>query len=145
MSPDHLTAARPTPSPLARPYPLPLGRAGMSGFPSSAQDYAGHTLDLNEHLVKRPSATFFFSVTGDSMVPLGIHKGNLMLVDCSVDPRLGHTLEAMVEGEITVRYEMLANRPHLSSGDSRYAAISLEELDCQVWGVVRVVIHEYSV
>ncbi|EWH00555.1 SOS mutagenesis protein UmuD [Halomonas sp. BC04] len=128
------------------PYPLALGRAGISGFPSPAQDYEGRTLDLNERLVKKPSATFFMTVTGDSMGPLGIQDGDLLLVDRSVNPRPGHILVAMVEGEITVkRYERHGGQPFLCSGNPRYARIPLADLECQVWGVVRSVIHEYPV
>lgn len=131
---------------LRLPYPLVLGRAGLSGFPSPAQDYEGRTLDLNERFVKRPSATFFISVTGDSMVKLGIHEGDTLVVDRSLDPRPGHILVAMVDGEITVkRYEIRGGQPFLCSGNPRYAPIPLVDLDCQVWGVVRSVIHEYNV
>jgi DNA polymerase V len=123
-----------------------LTRAGLSGFPSPAQDYEERTLDLNERLVKRPSATFFMTVTGDSMEALGIHDGDLLLVDRSVEPRPGHILVALVEGEITVkRYDLLGQQPYLCSGNSRYAPIPLSDLDCQVWGVVRSVVHEYPV
>lgn len=134
------------PPALPLPHPLALTRAGISGFPSPAQDYDGRTLDLNERLVKRPSATFFMSVTGDSMGPLGIEDGDLLLVDRSITPRPGHILVAMVDGEITVkRYQMINERPYLCSGNPAYAPISLTDLDCQVWGVVRSVIHEYPV
>ncbi|MCE8034635.1 translesion error-prone DNA polymerase V autoproteolytic subunit [Billgrantia tianxiuensis] len=131
---------------LALPYPLALGRAGLSGFPSPAQDYEGRTLDLNKRFIKRPSATFFLSVTGDSMVRLGIQEGDTLVVDRSLDPRPGHIIVAMVDGEITVkRYEMVNGVPCLCSGNPRYAPIPLIDLECQVWGVVRSVIHEYTV
>ncbi|MCE8005283.1 LexA family protein [Billgrantia ethanolica] len=131
---------------LALPYPLVLGRAGLSGFPSPAQDYEGRTLDLNERFVKRPAATFFLAVIGDSMIKLGIQGGDLLVVDRSIDPRPGHILVALVDGEITVkRYEIRSGQPCLCSGNPRYAPIPLENLDCQVWGVVRSVIHEYAV
>lgn len=136
----------PTPDPLPLPYPLPLTRAGLSGFPSPAQDYEGRTLDLNERLVKRPSSTFFMNVTGDSMGPLGIHEGDILVVDRSIDPRPGHILVAMLDGELTVkRYERIGQRPYLCSGNPRYAPIPIADLECQVWGVVRSVIHEYPV
>ncbi|PXX96307.1 LexA family protein [Halomonas sp. LBP4] len=146
MPHDLIIPAHPAPPSQPLPHPLALTRVGLSGFPSPAQDYEGRTLDLNERLVKHPSATFFMSVTGDSMVRLGIHEGDLLLVDRSIDPRPGHILVALVDGEITVkRYELLGNRPHLCSGNPRYAPIPLDNLDCQVWGVVRSVIHEYPV
>ena len=88
---------------LPLPYPLALGRAGLSGFPSPAQDYEGRTLDLNERFVKKPSATFFLAVTGDSMGPLGIHEGDTLVVDRSIDARPGQIIVAMVNGEITIK------------------------------------------
>ena len=52
----------------------------------------------------------------------------------------------MVDGEITVkRYELRNEVPYLCSGNPRYAPIPLVDLECQVWGVVRSVIHEYPV
>ncbi|MDL0433815.1 LexA family transcriptional regulator [Marinobacter sp. TBZ242] len=131
---------------LPLPYPLSLGRAGLSGFPSPAQDYEGRTLDLNERFVKKPSATFFLAVTGDSMGPLGIHEGDTLVVDRSVDARPGQIIVAMVDGEITVkRYERIDDKHYLSSGNPRYAPIPLVDTECQVWGVVRAVIHEFMV
>ncbi|MDT0501125.1 MULTISPECIES: translesion error-prone DNA polymerase V autoproteolytic subunit [unclassified Halomonas] len=146
MTIDTLIPAHPTPPGLALPHPLALTRAGVSGFPSPAQDYEGRTLDLNERLVKRPSASFFMTVTGDSMDPLGIHDGDLLLIDRSIEPRPGHILVALVEGEITVkRYQLQGRQPYLCSANPAYPPIPLEDLDCQVWGVVRSVIHEYPV
>lgn len=86
------------------------------------------------------------NVTGDSMERLGIYEGDLLLVDRSLEPRPGHILVALVEGEITVkRYELRGKVPCLCSGNPRYAPIPLVDTECQVWGVVRAVIHEYPV
>lgn len=146
MSHTTLIPADPTPSTQPLPYPLPLTRAGLSGFPSPAQDYEGRTLDLNERLVKRPSSTFFMSVTGDSMEALGIVDGDLLVVDSSIEPRPGCILVATVEGELVVkRYELIGNRPYLTSANPVYRPIPAAELECQIWGVVRAVIHEFAV
>ena len=146
MPHDTIFAADPVPPSLTLPYPMLLGRAGLAGFPSPAQDYEGRLLDLNEHLVKRPAATFFINVTGDSMEEFGIHDGDLLVVDRSIEPRPGHILVAMLEGELTVkRYAIVDGCPFLCSGNSRYAPIPLVQCECQVWGVVRSVIHEYPV
>ncbi|WP_346797489.1 translesion error-prone DNA polymerase V autoproteolytic subunit [Halomonas sp. Bachu 37] len=126
------------------PYPIALGRTGFSGFPSPSQDYEMRRLDLNQRLVKQPAATFYLSVTGDSMEALGIQANDLLIVDRSIPPRPGHILVAMVEGEIVVkRYETRRGQPFLCSSNPRYPPIPLEDSDCQVWGVVRAVIHEY--
>ncbi len=50
---DDIFLPHPSPLTLALPHPLALTRAGLSGFPSPAQDYEGRTMDLNERLVKR--------------------------------------------------------------------------------------------
>ena len=69
-----------------------------------------------------------------------------LVVDRSIDARPGHIVVALVDGEVIVkRYEMIGKRPYLCSGNSQYAPIPVADLDCQVWGVVRSVIHEYAV
>ncbi|MBH8578810.1 LexA family protein [Bisbaumannia pacifica] len=146
MRPPEIFQPHPAPTYHALPHPLATIRAGISGFPSPAEDYVGRTLDLNERLVKRPSATFFMTVTGDSMEGFGIQDGDTLVVDRSVDARPGHIVVALVDGEIIVkRYEVLGRRPYLCSGNDRYAPIPISDRDCQLWGVVRSVIHEYPV
>ncbi len=44
----------------------------VAGFPSPAEQYLEPPLDLNELLVKRPAATYFVRVQGDSMCGAGI-------------------------------------------------------------------------
>ncbi|WP_052383892.1 LexA family protein [Litchfieldella xinjiangensis] len=143
MSLQLLSQAHPDPTPCWLPYPLVLTRAGLSGFPSPAQDYEERALDLNQHLVRHPAATFFMRVTGDSMEPLGIRAGDLLVIDRSIELRPGHILVASIDGEVVVkRYDLIGKQPFLCSGNPRYAPIPLAECDCQVWGVVRAVVHE---
>ncbi|MCG7602056.1 S24 family peptidase [Halomonas sp. McH1-25] len=74
------------------------------------------------------------------------YSGDILVVDRSITPRPGHILAALVDGEVIVkRYELVGNRPYLCSGNSRYAPIPLGDNECQVWGVVRSVIHEFPV
>lgn len=135
----------PTPSTHRLPWPESRVRAGVTGFPSPAQDYEGRTLDLNEYMVRRPSATFFVVVTGDSMRNFSIHDGDLLVVDRSIDARPGHTIVALVEGETTVkRYEKWGSYHYLVSGNPDYPPIPITDLDCQTWGVVTHVIHRLT-
>ena len=47
---------------------IPLASANVpAGFPSPAEDHMENSLDLNEHLVSNPAATFFVRVRGTSM------------------------------------------------------------------------------
>lgn len=123
--------------------PLPLAeyrvRAGLAGFPSPAEDYyAGKALDLNQRFVKRASATFFMDAEGDSMLEYGIPDGSLLLIDRSIDARPGHIVVAMVSGETVVKaYEVRGGYHLLVSGGNRYPPIPMQDVECQIWGVVR--------
>lgn len=146
MTDSLLRRAALAPAPLALPYPLARPRAGFSGFPSPAEDYEERALDLNERLVKNPAATFFMQVEGDSMIDYQIDHGDTLVVDRALAPLPGHIVIALVDGEVVVkRYEQHHGQPRLCSGNPRYAPIPLIDRDCQIWGVVRAVIHEYPV
>ena len=75
----------------------------VAGFPSPAEQYLEPPLDLNELLVKRPAATFFVRVEGDSMINAGIHDNDLLVVDRSLTPANGDIIIAAVDGEFTVK------------------------------------------
>lgn len=81
----------------------------MAGFPSPAEQYLEPPLDLNELLVKRPAATFFVRVQGDSMIGTGIHDGDLLVVDRSLRPASGDIIIACVDGDFTVKTLRLGN------------------------------------
>jgi DNA polymerase V len=114
-----------------------------AGFPSPADDYLEGALDLNEYLVKHKAATFFWRVTGDSMIGAGIHSGDLLIVDRSLEPRDGNVIIAVLDGELTVkRIEIHDGKLFLVPENKDYPLIPItEEQSFQVWGVVTHVIH----
>lgn len=120
-----------------RPLPLFISRV-QAGFPSPADDYLEGALDLNEHLIERPAATFFLRVTGDSMTGAGIHSGDLLIVDKSVTPADGMIVIAVVDGELTVK--RLYSRPgkiRLVAENPAYRPIHIGSgQELHVWGVV---------
>ena len=70
--------------------------------------------------------------------------GDLLVVDRSVPPRLGHIVVALFDQELLIkRYALYRGTPHLCSSHPHYPPLPLEEAECQLWGVVRAVIHEY--
>ena len=79
----------------------------VAGFPSPAKQYQEPPLDLNELLVKRPAATYFVRVEGDSMVGAGIRDSDLLVVDRSLRPADGDVIIASVDGEFTVPVEVI--------------------------------------
>lgn len=140
----------------SRPCPLPLVAAAVpAGFPSPAEDFVEGTLDLNEHLIRRPAATFIVRVKGDSMRGAGIFPGDLLVVDRSLEAKSGSIVIAVISGELTVKrlhrsagkyggeqWLLMAENPH-------YPPIALgpdqdDGRDCMIWGVVASAIHQFE-
>ena len=117
----------------------------QAGFPSPADDYIEKSLDLNEHLISHPSATFFVRVSGDSMIGAGIHHNDILIVDRSLKPKNDSIIIAVLNGELTVkRLKIRANQYILAPENAEYAAIQVkEEMDFKVWGVVTSVVHQF--
>ena len=82
---------------------VPVVGTVVAGFPSPAEQYLEPKLSLDALLVKRPAATFFVRVAGDSMIGEGIHPGDLLVVDRSLRPADGDVIIAAVDGEFTVK------------------------------------------
>lgn len=93
------------PPELYRPIYSGKVSAGLSRFPSPAQDYEQEELDLNKHLVKNPPATFYYNVGADydSMIDVGILPKALLIVDRSINPKSSHIVLAVVDGEKVVK------------------------------------------
>jgi DNA polymerase V len=115
-----------------------------AGFPSPAADYEQDKLDLNKHLVSNPAATFFVKVAGDSMTGAGIHHGDLLVVDRSVEPRDKSVVIAVLNGELTVKRIRIRNRKiTLEPENDGYPTQEITpDTTFEVWGVVTNVIHK---
>ena len=121
--------------------PLMLS-ATPAGFPSPAEDHIDRDLDLNEHLIRRPAATFFVRVSGRSMVGAGINDGALLIVDRSEEARDGRVVVAVVDGAHTVKRLRKANgRCWLEAANPDFQDIQVLDDESHVWGVVTFVIN----
>ncbi|WP_126147947.1 LexA family protein [Synechococcus elongatus] len=123
---------------------LPLYQMPVSaGFPSPADDYIEQRLDLNRHLIKNPAATFMARVSGDSMIGVGIHDGDVIIVDRSLEPRDGQIVIAVLNGELTVkRLRQERQRLFLQAENPNYPDLEITDASAfQIWGVVTNVIH----
>lgn len=124
---------------------LPLYLASVAaGFPSPADDFIDKRLDLNEHLIEHPEATFFVRVHGDSMREAGIGEGDILVVDRAKEPAHNKIVIAALNGELTVkRIRKQGRRLFLAPENSAFTPIEITEgMDFHVWGVVTYVIHK---
>ena len=129
----------------AYPVSLPFVSCSVAaGFPSPADDHIDETLDLMELLVKRPAATFYIRVKGESLRGIGICDGDIIIVDRSKSVRDGCILVASVDTECLVKiYRCEAGRVWLQSANPSFPDLALtEQNEFQVWGVVTGVVRE---
>ena len=128
------------PAEVAGRFALPVfSTAVRAGFPSPADDYVEHRLDLND-LVLHKEATFYAWVKGDSMQDFNIHDGDLLMIDKSLGATVGDIVVAEVEGSFTVKK---VGRGVLLAGNPAFAPIAINpETGVQIWGVVVRVIHD---
>jgi DNA polymerase V len=118
---------------------LPLIDAGIhAGFPSPAEDFADISIDLNQELIKNPSSTFYARVKGDSMKDAGIHDGDLIIIDKSLEPANGKIAVCFIDGEFTIkRIKIESNCCWLVPANDDFNPIKVtEENEFLVWGIV---------
>lgn len=146
----------PVPKPAAMAVAV-LSSVVRAGFPSPAEDYVESMLDLNEHLIHHPAATFIVRVAGDSMTGAGIFPDDLLVVDRSIPPANGRVVIAMIAGGLTVkrleikkgRWALLAANPDYPpidispAPDDGQANIDANIDECVIWGVVTATIRKY--
>ena len=123
--------------------PFHLNKVG-AGFPSPATDYVEDDIDLNSHLIKNIPSTFLISVQGKSMDNVGIHDGDLLVVDRSLNPKNFSTVVVNVNEELVVKsFIKEKDQSFLTSGSKKIKdKINLtENPEIFIWGVVTYVIH----
>jgi len=123
--------------------PYHLNKVG-AGFPSPATDYVKDDIDLNAHLIKNAPSTFLIRVQGKSMNLIGIHDGDLLVVDRSLNPKNFSTVIVNVSEELVIKtFVREKNQSFLTSGSNKIEdKINLtENPEIFVWGVVTYTIH----
>jgi DNA polymerase V len=133
---------KPKYNPSIQSLPLYATRV-TAGFPSPSDEHVEAKLDLNQHLVKHPAATFFVRVEGDSMIGAGIYADDILVVDRSLKPSNGKIVIAILNGELTVkRLQIKQGSLKLLPENDQYPVIHItEEMNFSLWGVVTYVIH----
>jgi DNA polymerase V len=129
-------------TPLRRPL---LAWPVKAGFPSSADDYLEEQIDLNEHLIRHPAATFFVRVSGDSMTGAGIQDGDLLIVDKAAEVTSGCIVVARVHDEFTLkRVRKEGSRVFLVPENDRYPTLEITDgTYFEIWGRVTGSVREY--
>jgi DNA polymerase V len=97
------------------PPSFPILGLVNAGFPKASEGYEDHPIDLQDLLVVRPAATFFFRVNGDALRSDGIPAGAVLVVDRSLRPRAGRLAVVEQDDAFVVR-RLMASEPAIVCG-----------------------------
>ena len=117
-------------NPELTPIPLYSDRC-QAGFPSP-----------NQYCISRPSSTYFVRAIGNSMTDIGLHSGDLMIVDKAEQAQHGDIVIAEIEGEFTVKRLLLRPRPGLQAMNPAYPTLWPDPENLQIFGVVTAFVHK---
>lgn len=115
--------------------------ANATGFGAAADDYAERGIDLNEQLIKNKPATFLMRVNSNAMMGAGIYKGDVVIVDRSLNPTDGKIVIAVVDSEMLIRKFEINNEKKFLSAGSKLSSLGIDGSSFKIWGVVTFVIH----
>lgn len=112
-----------------------------AGFQNIAEDDIEKRISLDKEFnIKNPS-TFVFSVSGDSMINLGIYEGDLVVVKKTTEVESGDIVIANVDGAYTIKtYKNKEGKIWLEAANPSYKEIRPKfklEIFGKVTGVVR--------
>ncbi|MDE5955696.1 MAG: umuD protein [Bacteroidales bacterium] len=101
-------------------------------------------IDLNKELVVHPAATFYGRVTGNSMSDAGVAKGDVLVIDKSLDARDGDLAVCFLDGEFMLRrVERTEDGLRLLTANPDCPGTEIaEDADFTLWGIVTYVIKK---
>ena len=99
--------------------------------------------DLNNQFIKNSETSFFMRVNSEVMAGAGIRKGDVVIVDRSLEALSGKVIIAVVVGELLIRrFEINNGKKRLLPATDRLSPIEIaEDSGFSIWGVVTYVIH----
>lgn len=134
---------------------LPLAtQSAASGFASPAEEYAETRINLNEHLIAHPEASFILKTVGNALNHLGIFEGDYLVIDKSLKPAHQNIIIVILNGQLTVK--QILKTPATSAESISESALKSEwrlqggletkaiplTKHTQIWGVVKWVLHK---
>lgn len=117
-----------------------------AGFPSPAEDIR-EKLDLIKLLVRHKASTFFFRVSGVSMVDAAMDEGDIIIVDRAIEPYNNCKAVCFIDGEYTVKRVEIGDKSvrlmPANELNTIYKPIEVTaENNFMIWGVVTYVIKK---
>ena len=114
-----------------------------AGNPQPPSGDSSEKIDLNKLLITNEIATVFCRVSGRSMEP-HMRDGDVLVVDKSIEPKVGKVVIAAINGEMTVkRLSVVDGQMTLTADNPYYSDVKIGDFDeSMIWVVVTNVIRQ---
>lgn len=122
---------------------LPVITQSMaSGFPSPAEEYNEASINLNQHLISHPEASFILKAVGNHLQHLGIFDNDFLVVDRSLKPAHQNIIIVVLNGQLTVKQLIKTTENNwVLQGELSATPDKMSE-EIEIWGVVKWVLHK---
>ncbi len=113
-----------------------------AGFASSGEDYVEKRVSLDEEFNIDNPSTFLFTVSGDSMVDLGIFEGDTVIVKKCTEARSGDIVLAYIDGGYTLKtLRKRGKESWLEPANKNYPILKPKET-LEIFGVVKGIVRK---
>ena len=114
-----------------------------AGFASVADDYVEKRVSLDETFDINSPSTFLFTVSGDSMIDLGIYDGDKVIVQKSNTARDGDIVIAFIDGGYTLKtYRNRKGQVYLEPANSNYPNLYPKE-QLIIFGIAQGIVRKF--
>ena len=114
-----------------------------AGFASVADDSVEKRLSLDESFNINSPSTFFFTVSGDSMIELGIYEGDKVIVQKTNTAKDGDIVIAYIDGGYTLKtYRNKQGKVWLEPANSNYPNLYPKE-QLIIFGVAQGIVRKF--
>ena len=114
-----------------------------AGFASVADDYAEKRVSLDESFEINSPSTFLFTVSGDSMIDLGIYEGDKVIVKKSSTAKNGDIVVAFIDGGYTLKtYRNKDGKVWLEPANSNYPNLYPKEV-LTIFGIAQGIVRKF--
>lgn len=117
-----------------------------AGSPCRVDDPFMRHLDLSRYLIRDPKTSYYFKVSGYSMINAGINHKDLLVVDTAIKPKHRDIVIVVLNGEFKLKRLYLEDfKIKLLTANPDYPPITVtSEMDFFIQGVVTTVIRTFN-
>ncbi len=114
-----------------------------AGFASVADDYVEKRVSLDESFNINSPSTFLFTVSGDSMIDLGIYEGDKVIIQKTNTAKNGDIVVAFIDGGYTLKtYKNKNGKVWLEPANKNYPNLYPEE-QLVIFGVAQGIVRKF--